>query len=113
MGLDVSVRRASRHSEMSVNLLIGWRSNFRDFSERVLMNNANHLDFDSAIPKSPPLRPCQPKVSWMKPVPTQNSESQRNPGVSPGSEAVPAEWLAKQVDILQAWEDEKLSSGLL
>jgi len=30
-----------------------------------------------------------------------------------GSEAVPTEWLAKQVDILQAWEDEKLSSGLL
>ena len=29
-----------------------------------------------------------------------------------GSEAVPAEWLAKQVDILQAWEDEKLSPGL-
>ena len=26
---------------------------------------------------------------------------------------VPAEWLAKQVDIMQAWEDDKLSSGLL
>lgn len=26
-----------------------------------------------------------------------------------GSEAVPVEWLAKQVDLLQAWEDEKLS----
>ncbi len=30
-----------------------------------------------------------------------------------GSRAVPAEWLARQVDIMQAWEDEKLSSGLL
>jgi Ser/Thr protein kinase RdoA (MazF antagonist) len=30
-----------------------------------------------------------------------------------GSEAVPVEWLAKQVDLLQAWEDEKLSPGLL
>ena len=29
-----------------------------------------------------------------------------------GSEAVPVEWLAKQVDLLQAWEDEKLSPGL-
>jgi hypothetical protein len=26
---------------------------------------------------------------------------------------VPVEWLAKQVDLLQAWEDEKLSPGLL
>jgi hypothetical protein len=30
-----------------------------------------------------------------------------------GSEAVPVEWLSKQVDLLQAWEDEKLSPGLL
>ena len=30
-----------------------------------------------------------------------------------GSEAVPVEWLAKQVDLLQAWEDEKLAPGLL
>jgi Ser/Thr protein kinase RdoA (MazF antagonist) len=30
-----------------------------------------------------------------------------------GSEAVPVEWLAKQVDLLQAWENEKLSPGLL
>jgi Ser/Thr protein kinase RdoA (MazF antagonist) len=30
-----------------------------------------------------------------------------------GSDAVPTEWLAEQVDILEAWEDEKLSSGLL
>jgi hypothetical protein len=30
-----------------------------------------------------------------------------------GSEAVPVEWLAKQADLLQAWEDEKLSPGLL
>jgi hypothetical protein len=30
-----------------------------------------------------------------------------------GSEAVPVEWLAKQVDLLKAWEDEKLSPGLL
>ena len=30
-----------------------------------------------------------------------------------GSDAVSTEWLDKQVDILQAWENEKLSSGLL
>ena len=30
-----------------------------------------------------------------------------------GSEAVPVEWLAKQADLLQAWEDEKLSPELL
>jgi Ser/Thr protein kinase RdoA (MazF antagonist) len=30
-----------------------------------------------------------------------------------GSDAVPTQWLAEQVYILQAWEDEKLSSGLL
>jgi Ser/Thr protein kinase RdoA (MazF antagonist) len=29
-----------------------------------------------------------------------------------GSEAVPVEWLAKQADLLQAWEEEKLSPGL-
>jgi Ser/Thr protein kinase RdoA (MazF antagonist) len=30
-----------------------------------------------------------------------------------GSRAVPAEWLTEQVEILQDWEDEKLSPGLL
>jgi Ser/Thr protein kinase RdoA (MazF antagonist) len=30
-----------------------------------------------------------------------------------GSEAVPVEWLAKQADLLQAWEDEKMSPRLL
>jgi hypothetical protein len=48
---------ASQHSEMPANLLIGSRSNSRIFSECVLTNNANHLDFDSAIPKSPSLTP--------------------------------------------------------
>src|SRR6516162_7447254 len=36
---------------MCVNLLNGLRSNFRDFSECVLTNNANHVDFDSSIPR--------------------------------------------------------------
>jgi len=35
---------------MSANLLNGLKSNFCDFSERALINNANQLDFDSAIP---------------------------------------------------------------
>jgi hypothetical protein len=48
-----------RHSEMSANLLIGWRSNFSDFSERALINNGNHLDFDSAIPRFESWRPSQ------------------------------------------------------
>ena len=29
-----------------------------------------------------------------------------------GSEALPADWVAKQMDVLQAWEDERLSSAL-
>ena len=29
-----------------------------------------------------------------------------------GSEAVPVEWLAKQADLLQAWEERKLSPKL-
>jgi Ser/Thr protein kinase RdoA (MazF antagonist) len=29
-----------------------------------------------------------------------------------GSEALPADWVAKQMDVLRAWEDERLSSGL-
>ncbi len=52
-----SARRASRHSEMPVNLLNGGRSDFRDFSERALINSANHLDFDSAIPGLDSLTP--------------------------------------------------------
>ena len=36
-------------SEISANLLYGLRPNFRDFSEYALINNANYLDFDSAI----------------------------------------------------------------
>jgi hypothetical protein len=48
---------ASRYSEMSANLLIELRSNFRIFSECALINKVNHLDFDSAIPKSPSLTP--------------------------------------------------------
>src|SRR6266508_6188880 len=48
---------ASPHSEMSDNLLIGLRSNFRNFSECALINNANHLDFDSAIPRFESWRP--------------------------------------------------------
>lgn len=30
-----------------------------------------------------------------------------------GSDAAPTEWLAKQVDVLEAWENERLSAGLL
>jgi hypothetical protein len=47
----------SRHSEISANLLYPLRSNRRDFSECALMDNASQVDFDSAIPKSPQLRP--------------------------------------------------------
>src|SRR6266508_4930009 len=54
---------ASRHSEISANLLNGLRSNFRDFSERALIDNANHLDFDSAIPRFESWRPSQPVPS--------------------------------------------------
>ncbi len=53
----------SVHSEMSANLLIRRRSNFRDFSERALINNADHLDFDSAIPRFESWRPSQSTLS--------------------------------------------------
>jgi hypothetical protein len=43
--------------KISANLLNGLSSNFLDFSERALIVNANQLDFDSAIPKSPSLTP--------------------------------------------------------
>src|SRR5712691_10262490 len=42
---------------MSANLLNGLGANRRDFSERVLINRANHLDFDSAIPRFESWRP--------------------------------------------------------
>jgi len=54
-----------RHSEMSANLLIGRRSNFSDFSERALINNGNHLDFDSAIPRFESWRPSQLKRLYL------------------------------------------------
>jgi hypothetical protein len=57
-----TARSASRHSEMSANLLNGWTSNFRTFSECALINNANHLDFDSATSSSNPLCPNQAKT---------------------------------------------------
>ena len=44
---------------MSAKLLNGLRSNSRDFSERALINKANHLDFDSAIPRFESWRPSQ------------------------------------------------------
>jgi len=50
----------SGSSEMTANLLIGLRSNFRIFSECALINNVNHLDFDSAIPRFESWRPSQP-----------------------------------------------------
>jgi hypothetical protein len=50
---------ASRYSEMSANLLIELRSNFCIFSEYALKNKANHLDFDSAIPRFESWRPSQ------------------------------------------------------
>ena len=53
---------ASRHSEISANLLIGLRSNFRIFSECALIKHANHLDFDSAIPRFESRRPSQIKI---------------------------------------------------
>jgi len=36
---------------MPANLLIEQRPNFHDFSEYALINNANYVDFDSAIPR--------------------------------------------------------------
>ena len=57
---------ASLHSEITANLLIGFRSNFSIFSECALTNNANHLDFDSAIPRFESWRPSQPVRSlWV------------------------------------------------
>jgi len=50
-------RHRSQHSEISANLLYALTSNRRDFSECALMDNANQVDFDSAIPKSPSLTP--------------------------------------------------------
>jgi hypothetical protein len=52
-----------RHSEMPANLLIGLRSDLRTFSEFALTDKANHLDFDSAIPRFESWRPSQPVLS--------------------------------------------------
>jgi hypothetical protein len=57
-------RSRARHSEIFANLLYELTSNFREFSERALINIANHLDFDSATrrfhtvqsPHSTPMR---------------------------------------------------------
>src|SRR3954452_9501055 len=48
-----------RHSEIAPNLLSGLRLNFRHFSECALIDNANRLDFDSAIPRFESWRPSQ------------------------------------------------------
>ena len=56
----------SRHSEIPANLLNGLKSNLSNFSERSLTNNASHVDFDSAIPNSNPLRSSQRKASRVK-----------------------------------------------
>ena len=50
----------SRHSEISANLLYPLRSHRRDFSECVLIDNANYLDFDSSIRRFESSRPSQP-----------------------------------------------------
>jgi hypothetical protein len=49
-----------RHSEISPNVLYPLKSNRRDFSECVLMDNANQVDFDSAIRRFESSRPSQP-----------------------------------------------------
>jgi hypothetical protein len=49
----------SRHSEISANLLYPLRSNRRDFSECALMDDANQVDFDSAIRRFESSRPSQ------------------------------------------------------
>jgi hypothetical protein len=54
------------HSEISANLLYPLRSNRRDFSECALMDNANQVDFDSAIRRFESSRPSQPVRSlWV------------------------------------------------
>jgi len=47
-----NARSASRHSEMTANLLIGLGANFRNFSECPLINHANHR-FESWRPSQP------------------------------------------------------------
>ena len=59
LGPSRSQRSRYRHSEMPANLLKGKRPNFRDFSERPLINHANPSDFDSAIPRFESWRPSQ------------------------------------------------------
>jgi hypothetical protein len=63
--LGPSSSRRSRfwRSEMPANLLKGKRHNFRDFSERALIDHANQSDFDSAIPRFESWRPSQPTRS--------------------------------------------------
>ena len=56
----LDARTSSRDSKMSANLLYSWKSNRRDFSECLLMDNANQLDFDSAIRRFESSRPSQP-----------------------------------------------------
>jgi hypothetical protein len=45
---------------MTANLLVGLGPNFCEFSECLLINNANHLDFDSAIRRFESSHPSQP-----------------------------------------------------
>jgi hypothetical protein len=56
----ITARRLSRRSEIPASLLNGLRSNFRTFSECALIDNANYLDFDSAIPRFESWHPSQP-----------------------------------------------------
>jgi hypothetical protein len=56
----ITARGLSRRSEIPASLLNGLRSNFRTFSECALIDNANYLDFDSAIPRFESWHPSQP-----------------------------------------------------
>jgi hypothetical protein len=60
LGRSRQQRSRYGHSEMTANLLMGKGPNFRDFSERPLINHANQSDFDSAIPRFESWRPSQP-----------------------------------------------------
>ena len=74
---QISLSGFIRFSEITANPLIGQKANFDDFFGARLINNANSLDFDSAIPRFESWRPSHvnPEKAGTSCIPPRGSLS--------------------------------------
>jgi hypothetical protein len=81
---------AVRHLETAAKLLKLLERALPFFAKCALKLLDNQADFDSAMPKSPPLLPRQPKVSWMiGQALAQFSKAESNPFAEPEGGEIP------------------------